>query len=282
MAELEYPQFLFEKHNENKFYKYEEIQNHKGFRLPDQQNDTIYLLDQDGGWCDLNGCYYNSQSQPSGWILLSKDGKKYIKFNMDADFITEQPNIYYSNLTFDAAHSQQYKQLHQNNNKDQFIENQQQEDHQKKLKEYKSNQKEIKGKKDKIYVTSEKAKDKKQIENQIQNNKCVEKTDNQVELLRNNRDKKKNDRRSKNNKKDDQNQNNNQTKKYYILNIEENTLSNEDFIKYLIEESKIKKEFIIDYNENILKLVQEKDAIKLYRVNKKEQINKVQKFIVSI
>lgn len=38
MSTLEYPQFLFEKHDQKKFYKYEEIQNHQGFRLPDEKD----------------------------------------------------------------------------------------------------------------------------------------------------------------------------------------------------------------------------------------------------
>ncbi|CAK55955.1 unnamed protein product (macronuclear) [Paramecium tetraurelia] len=252
-----------------------------------------------------DGCYYDSQGQPSGWIALSKDGKKYMKFNMNSDLLIESSNIYYSNHTFDAAHSEQYQQLYQSNNKKQLKENQQPEvqcrkqqdqenkNQQQNLKGYKDKQKVTENQNDKMDNATENVKEQQQTKNQLQEK--GEKFENEIQQFRNrgNKEQKniKNSKNNKNNKniknnknsnRDNQNSKNNETQKYYSLDIQENTLSNEDFVKQLIEVYKIKKDCIIEFNEKILKLVSEKDAVKLYRANKKEQNDKVQKFIVSI
>ncbi|CAK90833.1 unnamed protein product (macronuclear) [Paramecium tetraurelia] len=318
MSEEEYSQFLFEKHDLSKFNRYEELIDFRGFRLPDDKNKTIYLLDENGGWCDLNGCYYNENCQPSGWIVLSKDGKKFMRFNLNTEFIEEQQNIYYSNQQFDATRLEQNQQKHKNKNNNEQEQqlnqkqkqrpkqenrkqqnqsnqsNQTNQEPQKKQNQHK--QKDQDREKAQNQVHSEKTKEQEQQEqedelyvekkdqqltNEVNNTSDDPKTNDRDANQRNQRDRKYNNKNRKNQKKDNQNQDNNESKKYYILNINDNTLSKEDFIKHLIEECKIKQENIIDYNENILKLAQDKDAIKLYRLNKKQQTDQAQKFIVS-
>ncbi|CAD8141771.1 unnamed protein product [Paramecium octaurelia] len=301
MSEEEYSQFLFEKHDLNKFNRYEELNDFKGFRLPDDKNKTIYLLDQDGGWCDLNGCYYNQDGQPSGWIILNKDGKKFMRFNLSTEFIEEQENIYYSNQSFDATKQEQNQQKHNNNNQRPKQENRKkynqsnQSNQNPQKKQYQHKQKDQDGEKTNNQANLEKTKEQQEDEeeelyvqkkdqqqpNRVNNTSDNSKNNDRDGNQRNQRDRKYNNKNQKNQKKNDQNQDNNEIKKYYILNINDNTLNKEDFVKYLIEECKIKQENIIDYDEKILKLAQDKDAIKLYRLNKKQQTDQVQKFIVS-
>ncbi|CAD8050132.1 unnamed protein product [Paramecium primaurelia] len=310
MSEQDYSQFLFEKHDQDKFDKYEELVDCKGFKLPNDKNQTKYLLDEDEGWCDLNGCYYNSLGQPSGWIILSKDGKKYMRFNQNREFIEEQENKYYQNEQFNVTHlvqnqqkqknlndqeqQQQKQQSKQENRKQQNQSNQSNQKNQDNQRKQKYNkQKDQEHEKAKIQDISEKDQEQDQeedlyvekIDQQLpkepKNTNDDPKTNDQEGRQRNQRDRKQNDRNRKKQNKDDQNNNNQESKKYYILNINENSLSKEDFIKFLIEECKIKEKSIIEYNENILKLALEKDAIKLYRLNRKQQTDKVQKFIVS-
>ncbi|CAD8052340.1 unnamed protein product [Paramecium sonneborni] len=297
MTESEYSQFLFEKHDPNKFNKYEEIKYLRGFRLPNDKNSTIYLLDDDGGWCDINGCYYNLEGEPSGWIILSRDGKKFMKFSMNSEFVYEKPNLYYSNKSFNIILQKQQDQQkqqpqiefkkQQQNQPNQ--ENQKKQENKKKDKQKVNDGEKVKYNQEKVkdQIQSEKEEQSdlyiekidKQLSNEISNSKVDQKNDQEKESNKQ-KDRQKKDKRNKNKKKED-NQNNGESKKYYILNINENTLIKEQFIKCLIEEYKIKEDEILEYNENILKLVQEKDAIKLYRLNQKDQTDKVQKFIVS-
>ncbi|CAD8048338.1 unnamed protein product [Paramecium sonneborni] len=287
MTESDFSQFLFEQHDPKKFYKYEEIKNHKGFRLPNEKESTIYLQDDDGGWCDLNGCYYNSEGQPSGWIVLSKDGKKYMKFNMNTCLIQENQNIYYSNNSYDAAISEQYLKQYRKNQEQQQQQQKNQKEFRKQQNRNQDPNKKQQNKNDeqqvldceKVKSVKEKAKGQAQIYNEEKINQKDNPKKDQTDKQQNQRNMKKNNKKNK--QKKDENQNNSELNKYYILNINENALSKDQFIKYLIEEYKIKEKDILEYNEENIKLAQEKDAITLYRINQKEQVNKVQKFIVS-
>lgn len=56
----------FVRHNPEKFQNYTNTKN--GFLLDYQP--FLYRYDDDGGWADINGCYYDSNANPAGWVFV--------------------------------------------------------------------------------------------------------------------------------------------------------------------------------------------------------------------
>ncbi|CAK55775.1 unnamed protein product (macronuclear) [Paramecium tetraurelia] len=58
------------KHQPEKFSQYKDLKDEQdnviGFLVDDQQ----YFFNEDGGWIDYNGCYYDKEGQPAGWFVL--------------------------------------------------------------------------------------------------------------------------------------------------------------------------------------------------------------------
>ncbi|CAD8200428.1 unnamed protein product [Paramecium pentaurelia] len=77
---------MFVPHKPWYFEKYIDFFDHDGTLLGFEIEDQIYFYDQHGGWADQQGCYYNSNCQPDGWLL--PDGKEEIlHYNQNKEFI---------------------------------------------------------------------------------------------------------------------------------------------------------------------------------------------------
>lgn len=68
---MDSPCCQFPKHNPDKFVTYTELSG-GGFILPPEKE--LYLIDESGGFADLDGCYYDTNGDPSGWIVLKNEG----------------------------------------------------------------------------------------------------------------------------------------------------------------------------------------------------------------
>ncbi|CAK62073.1 unnamed protein product (macronuclear) [Paramecium tetraurelia] len=79
----------FPKHDQSKFQCYNEVKN--GFYL-NNPND-VYYFDENEGWADYNGCYYDKNGCPAGWVFVSQG--KYTRYNMNYEEINNENNKYY-------------------------------------------------------------------------------------------------------------------------------------------------------------------------------------------
>lgn len=48
-------------------------------------------------FADLNGCYYNNDACPVGWIVLENNYKTYERYDMEYNFVESGENRYYTN-----------------------------------------------------------------------------------------------------------------------------------------------------------------------------------------
>lgn len=47
-------------------------------------------------WMDTNGCYYNSDAKPAGWVSLSTDFLHYEIYDLERNFVKEGENYFYT------------------------------------------------------------------------------------------------------------------------------------------------------------------------------------------
>ncbi|CAD8133937.1 unnamed protein product [Paramecium octaurelia] len=84
----------FPEHNPFKFQYYSEVKN--GFYL--ENPNEVYILDKVDGWADFNGCYYQKDGNPAGWVFVSEG--KYTKYDMNKRIMETGRNIYYPETIF--------------------------------------------------------------------------------------------------------------------------------------------------------------------------------------
>ncbi|CAD8052020.1 unnamed protein product [Paramecium sonneborni] len=58
------------KHQPEKFSEYIELKDENDKVIGFLVNEQQYFFDEDGGWRDENGCYYDKEGQPAGWFVL--------------------------------------------------------------------------------------------------------------------------------------------------------------------------------------------------------------------
>ncbi|CAK71021.1 unnamed protein product (macronuclear) [Paramecium tetraurelia] len=80
---------IFPEHNPLKFQYYSEVKN--GFYL--QNPNEIYILDKAEGWADFNGCYYQRDGHPAGWVFVNQG--EYTRYGMNKRIMETGRNIYY-------------------------------------------------------------------------------------------------------------------------------------------------------------------------------------------
>ncbi|KAM3129320.1 hypothetical protein pb186bvf_018607 [Paramecium bursaria] len=74
----------FPKHNPEKFENYIEVKDNDGKVIGFTINDVYYVFDENQGWRDENGCYYNKDGEAAGWFVLHP-GDVYQEHFYDAD-----------------------------------------------------------------------------------------------------------------------------------------------------------------------------------------------------
>ncbi|CAD8053695.1 unnamed protein product [Paramecium primaurelia] len=107
----------FPQHNPFKFLYYNEVKN--GFYL-DNPNE-LYIFDEAEGWADQNGCYYQKDGAPAGWVFVSQG--KFTRYDMNQRKVETGKNIYYPETIFDEEMQNEGK-IQQQDQKSQKTSNQ--------------------------------------------------------------------------------------------------------------------------------------------------------------